>query len=55
MRDFEHIFTHLDEISSAQYSDMDQGYLLLIITMANFVLKDLSTFLTVKKRALEVA
>ena len=53
MRDFQVIFKHLDE--TASFSEMEHGYLLLIITMANFVLKDLSTHLSVKEQALQVA
>jgi hypothetical protein len=33
---------------------MDKGYLLLILTLTNFVLKDVSVHLSVKEQALVV-
>ncbi len=52
MRELQVIFTQLDE--HADFQDMDKGFLQLILTMTNFVLKDLSVHLSVKEQGLKV-
>jgi hypothetical protein len=52
MRELQVIFQHLDE--HAVFQDMDKGFLQLILTMTNFVLKDLSVHLSVKEQGLKV-
>ena len=52
MKEFQIIFNHL--IDTANFSEMDKGYLQLILMLANFVLKDLSVNLSVKEQALSV-
>ena len=52
MRELDEIFKYLDK--EAKFEEMDKGYLQLILSMTNFVLKDLSVHLSVKEKALEV-
>jgi len=50
--DFHFIFNHLD--LEADFANMEGGYLQLILTLANVILKDQTVNLSVKEAALNV-
>ena len=51
-REFQQIFQHIE--SNANLDSFDKGYTQLVMTMGNYVLKDLSVNLSVKEQALSV-